>query len=96
MEFGRKAPLVTSVSLNPLLGDPREQIRRRTVHLPIHSRVLVLCSMKPVPLALPTANWLEISWYRPDLYWEFLEFPAWPEWASAWRTQAEYLGARHD
>jgi hypothetical protein len=89
---GRKAQSVIEFDLNPLLGDPREQIRRATCDLPSDSNVRVVCRMAPVPLGFPSASHTYTAWFRRDLTWQWLGTPKNWEWARDWELIANYLG----
>jgi hypothetical protein len=83
------------IALNPLLGDPREQLRRATCDLTPGRNVRVLVKMRPVPLGFPVPNHLDFGWCRPDLLWEFESDRnnlASADWASDWEDLANYLG----
>jgi len=89
---GKRAQSVVRFRLDPLLGDPREQIRRQTTDLPTNTNVRVVCSIAPIPLGFPIVTWLDTAWYRADLNWQFEATPASAEWAKDWETIANYLG----
>lgn len=89
---GRRALSVVRFRLDPLLGDPREQIRRLTTDLPADTNVRVVCTVSPIPLGFPIVTWLDTAWYRRDLNWQFESAPANPEFAKDWETIANYLG----
>ena len=90
---GRKAQSVIEFDLNPILGDPREQIRRATCDLPTDTNIRVLCTMAPIPLGFPIETWMDYEWYRSDLNWQFIGNRSKPEWAKDWELIANYLRA---
>jgi hypothetical protein len=89
---GSRAQAVVEFDLNPLFGDPREQIRRATCDLPSGTNVRVICTMAPIPLGFPTGATTYTAWFRRDLNWQFKAAPSNWEWASAWQAIANFLG----
>ena len=89
---GRRARSLVRFPLVPLLGDPREQIRRQTTDLPMDTNVAVICSMPAIPLGFPIVTWRDWDWYRSDLNWQFEAIPNRVEWARDWEAIANYLG----
>lgn len=89
---GRRALSVFEFELNPLLGDPREQIRRATCDLPADTNVRVVCTMAPIPIGCPIETWMDYEWYRGDLNWQFIGTRTRPEWARGWEQIANHLG----
>jgi hypothetical protein len=89
---GTRVQSVVEFELNPLFGDPREQIRRATCELPAGTNVRVVCTMKPIPLGFPLITYLDTEWYRADLNWQFKADPQNWELASGWQAIASYLG----
>jgi hypothetical protein len=93
---GRRAQSVIRVCLDPLLGDPREQIRRQTTDLPSNTFVRVSCRMKAIGLGFPIATHLDTAWYRSDLVWQFEASYPNTEYAKTWEVIANYLGGFND
>lgn len=89
---GTRALAVFEFELNPLLGDPREQIRRMTCDLPSGSYVRVICSMRAIPFGSPILTYLDTGWYRDDIHWQFIADPKNWDWASGWRALADFHG----
>jgi hypothetical protein len=92
---GNRAHSIVWLALNPLLGDPREQLRRATCDLTAGRNVRVLVKMRPVPLGFPILTYLDFDWHRSDLRYQFESDHTIPEsadWAKDWEELANYLG----
>lgn len=91
---GNRASSVVCIELNPLLGDPREQIRRATSDLAPGRNVRVSVKMRPVPFGFPMLTYSDFAWCRPDLRLQFESDPATPasaDWSSDWEELANYV-----
>lgn len=91
---GNKASSVVWIELNPLLGDPREQIRRATWDLAPGRNVRVRVKMRPVPFGFPILTYLDFAWCRSDLRLQFESDPATPasaDWSRDWEQLAKYV-----
>jgi hypothetical protein len=91
---GNRASSVVCIELNPLFGDPREQIRRATSDLDLGRNVRVRVNMPRVPFGFPIPTHLDFAWCRSDLRFQFESDPAIPasaDWASDWADLANYI-----
>lgn len=76
------------------LGDPREQLRRRTTDLPAGTKVVVSArNIKPVSFGVPFINAADFAWYRTDLFWQFEDDE--PEVVRAWGELLQNLEEAH-